>query len=195
MRYAFVHILYQQALYHDLPPNRRAALSTALATSLERRQAGGTSAAADLACLYEVGRDFAGAARQFHLAAQNAAHVFAHRDAVALARRGLRLLEGLPETAEHKRLELALRTTLGMQLQVTQGFAAPEASQAYRRARELCREFPDSPALFPVLWGQWLYSKVRSELAARRRWPTSCRRSRNGCRIPPWPCNRTRRWG
>ena len=164
VRYAFVHILYQQALYHDLPPNRRAGLSTALARSLERRHAGSTSVAADLACLYEVGRDFAGAARQFHLAAQNAAHVFAHRDAVALARRGLRLLEGLPESEEHKRLELALRTTLGMQLQVTQGFAAPEASAEYRRARELCRELSDSPALFPVLWGQWLYSKVRSEL-------------------------------
>jgi hypothetical protein len=40
-------------------------------------------------CLYEVGRDFARAARQFWLAAQNAAGVFAHGEAVSLARRGL----------------------------------------------------------------------------------------------------------
>jgi predicted ATPase len=165
VRYAFVHILYQQALYGEISPSRRAALSAALAAALERRQGDGTSAAAELACLYEVGRDFARSARQFHRAAQNAAYVFAHHEAVELARRGLRLLQSVPDSAERNTLELKLQTTLGMQLQVTDGFAAREARQAYRRARELCRDAADSAPLFPVLWGLWLYSKVRSELA------------------------------
>jgi predicted ATPase len=165
VRYAFVHILYQQALYNDLSPSRRADLSLAMAAALERRQGEGTWAAAELACLYEVGRDYLRAAHQFHLAAQNAAHIFAHREAVALARRGLRLLEALAQSPERAAVELPLQTTLGMQLQVTEGFAAPEARQAYVRARELCRHAADSAPLFPVLWGLWLYSKVRSELA------------------------------
>src|SRR5205823_5570010 len=68
-RYAFVHVLYQQALHAGLAPARRAALSAALAGALaahhgEKSQA----AAAELACLYEAGRDFARAARQFWLA-------------------------------------------------------------------------------------------------------------------------------
>jgi predicted ATPase len=164
VRYAFVHVLYQQALYNDLSPSRRAALGTALARSLEEHYAEtGAEAAAELACLYEVGRDFGRAAWQFWLAAQNAARVFAHREAVVLARRGLRLLEALPETQARSTLELPLQTTLGLQLQVTEGFAAPDAKPAYSRARELCRDAPDS-ALFPVLWGLWLFSKVRSEL-------------------------------
>ncbi len=164
VRYAFVHSLYQQALYQDLQPSRRAALGAALAGALEQRQGEENSAAAELACLYEVGRDFARAARQFHLAAQNAAHVFAHREAVALAQRGLRLVESLPDSPDRAALELPLQTILGMQLQVTDGFAASEAKQAYLRAYDLRRQFPDCGPLFPVLWGLWLYSKVRSEL-------------------------------
>jgi predicted ATPase len=166
LRYAFVHVLYQQALYTDLPPTRRAALGAALARALEGHHGEGSPAvAAELACLYEVGRDFARAARQFHQAAQNAARVFAHREAVVLARRGLRLLRSLFETPERAALELPLQTTLGMQLQVTEGFAAPEARQAYSRARELCQQVPGPAPLFPVLWGLWLFSKVRSDLA------------------------------
>src|SRR5205823_3440347 len=96
--------------------------------------------------------------------ALNAARVFAHREAVVLARRGLRLLEALPQAPDRTALELTLHTTLGLQLQLTEGFAAPEARPAYTRARELCRQVEGPAPLFPVLWGLWLFSKVRSEL-------------------------------
>lgn len=164
LRYVFVHALYQQSLYTALQPSRRAALGIALARTLEHLHGSGNAAPAELACLCEVGRDYPQAAKNFWLAAQDAASVFAHREAVVLARRGLRMLENLPESPERNELELPLQTTLGMQLQVTNGFAAREARHAYDRARQLCRQVPDSGQLFPVLWGLWLYSKVRSEL-------------------------------
>ncbi|MCI0380815.1 MAG: protein kinase [Gemmataceae bacterium] len=164
LRYAFVHILYQQALYVNLPPARRSALSLGLARTLQHHHgADNADAAAELGCLYEVGRDFEQAARQFWLAAQNAARVFAHREAIVLARRGLRLLESMPASPERNALELTLQTMLGLQLQVIQGFAAPEAKQAYTRAHDLCQQAGTMPQ-FPVLWGLWLFSKVRSEL-------------------------------
>src|SRR5262249_42018971 len=94
--------------------------------------------------------------------------VFAHREAIALARRGLLLLGALPEGPERAALELPLQTALGLQLQVTEGFAAPGAQQAYARARELCRQAPGPAPPFPVLWGLWLFAKVRSELARAR---------------------------
>jgi predicted ATPase len=91
--------------------------------------------------------------------------MFAHHEAVALVRRGLALLQTLPDTPERTRRELSMQVTLGMQLQVTQGFAAPEAERAYARARELCELMQEDPSLlFPVLWGLWLIYKVRSEL-------------------------------
>ena len=73
-RYAFVHALYQDALYSGQPPARRAGLSRMLADALmdlQRGQPG--AAAAELALLYESGRDFGRAADLFHAAALNAA--------------------------------------------------------------------------------------------------------------------------
>lgn len=162
-RYRFVHALYQRSLYDNLPPSRRATLAAALAAAFEHRRGRDASGAAELACLYEVARDFPQAARQFHVAAQNAVRVFGHREAVAMARRGLNLLATLPENAERAALEVPLQTTLGLQLQVTEGYGATKAEQAYRRARDLCS---GSATPFPVVWGLWLYHKVRSELGA-----------------------------
>jgi predicted ATPase len=65
-------------------------------------------------------------------------------------------------------LELRLQMTLGMQLQVTRGFAAPEAEEPYTRACDLSRQVGEPSQLFTVLWGLWLYYKVRSELPKAR---------------------------
>src|SRR5262249_19749074 len=154
------------ALYTGLSPTRRAALSPALARTLERHHGVGNPAvAAELGCLFEVGRDFGRAAWQFWLAAQNAARVFAHRGAGVLAPRGRRLLAALPESPERAALELPLQTTLGLQLQVTEGYADSAAREAYCRARALYPQAHGSAPPFSVLWGLWLYHKVRSELA------------------------------
>jgi predicted ATPase len=169
LRYAFVHILYQQALYHELLPTRRAWLSLSIARALAKRHGDSTpSVTAELAYLYEGGRDFMESARQFWQASNNAARVFAHSEAISLARRGLKLLDEQPKSPERDALKLKLETTLGMQLQMTQGYAAPAAQQAYERARKLCDAAAHEAALFPVLWGLWLVHKVRSNLATAR---------------------------
>jgi predicted ATPase len=164
LRYAFVHVLYQQALYANQSATRRAKLSLALAEALAGHQRKGSPvAAAELACLYEVGRDFIQSARYLWLAAQNAARVYADREAVVLAKRGLRLLDHATESPQRSELELSLQMTLGMQLQVTEGYAAPAAHEAYTRARQLCEQGGTAPP-FSVLWGLWLFAKVRSQL-------------------------------
>jgi predicted ATPase len=168
-RYAFAHGLYQNALYAALPPARRAGLSAAVAEALVGYHGDrSASLAAELALLYEAARDPARAADYFLLAAQGAAGVYAHQEARALARRGLALVAGLPDAPENARRELLLRVTLGMQLQVTEGFAAAEVEQTYARARELCQRLQESGPLFAVLWGLWLCSKGRSELPRAR---------------------------
>jgi predicted ATPase len=74
--------------------------------------------------------------------------------------------------------------TLGMQLQVTQGYAAPEAERTYARARVLCEQMPEAPPLFPVLWGLWLVYKVRSELAKARELAEGLLRLAQGAQDP-----------
>ena len=39
----------------------------------------------------------------------------------------------------------------------TKGYAAPEVEKAYTRARELCQQVGETPQLFPVLWGLWVF--------------------------------------
>jgi tetratricopeptide (TPR) repeat protein len=90
LRYRFVHVLYQNALYALLTPARKGALSTAVAEALlgyygEQSAAVGS----ELALLFEAGRDFARAADSFMVAAQNAARVYANQEAVVLLGRAL----------------------------------------------------------------------------------------------------------
>jgi predicted ATPase len=168
-RYAFVHTLYQEALAGELPPARRAAISLALADALLALQNGQPGlAAAELALLYETGRSFGRAAELFHDAANNAARVFAHREAARLARRGLAMLHGQPETPDRAAREFRLQMALGLQLQVTDGYAAAGVEEAYTRARELWEHTPGVGPLFPILWGLWLFYKVRSDLGRAR---------------------------
>ncbi len=42
-------------------------------------------------------------------------------------------------------------------LMATKGYAAPEVGRAYARARELCQQVGETPQLFPVLLGLWLF--------------------------------------
>jgi predicted ATPase len=169
LRYGFVHMLYQNALYGALLPTRKAQWSAAAAQALlDYHRDKDKTVAGALALLFEAGRDFLRAVQYFLHAAENAVRVYAHKEAIVLARRGLELLRLLPASPEHARLELSLQITLGLQLQVTEGFADKEANHAYTRARELCSAIPESPGLNPILWGLFIYCKARSELAKAR---------------------------
>jgi predicted ATPase len=169
VRYGFVHVLYQNSLYAALQPTRKAAWSEAAAQALVGHyEAQGAAVASELALLFEAARDFTRAADYFHQAAENAVRLCAHREAIALARRGLEVLQPLPATPGRARRELALRMTLGLQLQVTAGFASAEAKQVYARARELCSQMREGPCRYPVLWGLFIYYKACSELAKAR---------------------------
>src|SRR5262249_32753148 len=154
VRYRFVHILYQNALYRLLTPARKSALSAATGQALLHHY-GQQSAmlASELALLFEVARDFSRAAEYFLWAAQNAARVSAYEEAVLLTRRGLEVIDKLPETGERALKELTLQTTLGGLLIVTKGGGTLDVERAYTRARALCQQVEDSPQLFTALRG------------------------------------------
>jgi predicted ATPase len=75
------------------------------------------------------------------------------------------MLSAVSDPTQRVALELPLQTTLGLQLQVTEGYAASKARTAYDRARELYPKVAGAAPPFAVLWGLWLFHKVRSELA------------------------------
>jgi tetratricopeptide (TPR) repeat protein len=164
LRYAFAHIFYQNALHATLRATRRATLSLAVAQALADYYGSVPAIVPQLALLYETARQFDAAATAFLLAAQNAVRLFANKEAVSLARRGLDAVSALPATPERDRLELQLQVTLGVPLTALRGYAAPEVEQAYSRARALCSTLDDTPSLRPVLHGLYRFYVVRGQL-------------------------------
>jgi len=164
LRYRFVHVLYQNALYASLRATRKATLSRDVALALEACYgARSASVANELALLWEAARDYARASDSFLQAARNAAQINAHREAVPLAERGLEALLKLPETPERDRRELGLQLTRGFSLQSALSWAAPEAGVAFNRARQLCQQMGDDPRLFAALGGVVTYHLIRAE--------------------------------
>lgn len=168
-RYRFIHALYQNVLYQRLPASRRGQLHRAIA--LEGEQIYGAHApqiAAELAMHFEQARDYKRAAQYLQHAADNAMRRYAYREAIGLARRGLELLEKLPDTDERAQQELWLQLTLGVPLIVTGGYAAPDVGTAYTRARELCKRLGVTPNISEALWGLFAFYVVRAELDTAR---------------------------
>ena len=117
---------------------------------------------------FERGANYKQAVKYLQQAAENDIRRFAYREAVALSRRGLELLERLPDTPERARQELWLHVTLGVPLIATEGYAAPDVGSTYTRARELCRQLGETPEISQVLWGLWTFYLVRAELGTAR---------------------------
>jgi predicted ATPase len=118
--------------------------------------------------LFEAARDFERAAEYFLLAAEQAAHISANKEAVVLARHGLEALKLVAETPQRSQLELRLQTILGPALMGTVGYAAREVEAVYTRARELCHQVGETPRLFAVIWGHYQYWLARAEYRTAR---------------------------
>ena len=174
LKYRFVHVLYQNALYASLRATRKATLSRDVAQALEGCYGERTASVAnELALLWEAAREYARAADYFLQAARNAAQVNAHREAVQLAERGLEALLKLPETPERNGRELGLQLALGFSLQSVLSWAAPEAGAAFTRARNCVNRWamiPGSSRLWlacgPITWSE-PNMKQRTDCASR----------------------------
>jgi len=153
--YRFRHILFQKYLYHSLDPVERAHLHERVGTALETLHGEETdeitAIALQLARHFQEGGIPEKAVAYLLQAGKRAARMSAHQEAIAHLRRGLELLETLPDTPKRTQQELALQIALGVSLQAIQGYVAPEVGRTYARARELCQQVGETPQLFPVL--------------------------------------------
>ncbi len=168
-RYGFIHPLYQNVLYDRVTVGRRLQLHRRIG---ERQEAGYQERtggiAAELAVHFEQGRDYRRAVQYLWQAAENALRRCAYQEAINHLIKGLALLKTLPDTFARTQQELTLQVTLGAALITTKGYAAPEVEKTYARARELCQQIGETPQLFAVLWGLWVFYFVRGELETAR---------------------------
>jgi predicted ATPase len=84
------------------------------------------------------------------------------------------LIKSLPESPERNQQELTMQTALGPALSSTKGYAAPEVLEAYTRARALCQQAGETPQLFQVLWGMWLFYLGQAEYEIAKELAEQC---------------------
>jgi predicted ATPase len=168
--YTFKHALVRDAAYETLLRGPRQELHARIAMVLEERFPGDVEQQPEilaqhctLAGLNERAIGYWSRAGRKSLARS------AMIEAAAQFQKGLELLPGLPDGTDRERQELELQSALGRALVASKGPAAPEAGEAYLRARTLCERLDDARSLVPVLMGQFAHRLLRGELAAARR--------------------------
>jgi len=167
--YLFKHALVQDTAYSTLLRGPRQALHRRIAEALEERFPDlvatrpevlahhyGEAAIADKAIAY------------WHRAGKLSVAKSAVREATAQLRRGLALLDGLPETRERQQLELDIHITLISALMAGKGYADPEVFAALERANRLVAETAavGTPVHFSVLYGLWVSTDNGGNIAA-----------------------------
>jgi tetratricopeptide (TPR) repeat protein len=162
--YSFRHALVQDAAYSSLLRDRRRALHHQVAIGLEQEEGGLAPGEPELLAFHFAEAGLAHRAIEYHLkAAERAMSRCALAEMVSHLRRGLGLLQSLPDMRETRQLELALQVALGRGLIDQVGSASDQGNAAFVRARELCLELGDTDQLLSVLYGLQVYHFSHSE--------------------------------
>ncbi len=167
--YLFKHALVQDTAYSTLLRGPRQALHRRIAEALEQRFPDFVETRPEIvAHHYGEAAIVDKAIAYWHLAGKSSAAKSAVREATAQLRRGLSLLDGLPETRERKQLELGIHVTLTTALMANKGYADPEVAAALERANRLVTETASvgTPVHFSVLYGLWNSALVGGAIAA-----------------------------
>jgi predicted ATPase len=162
--YTFKHVLIQEAAYQSLLHSTRQRHHRKIAEALETQYAEMAETHPELvAHHYTEAGLLEQAIVYWRRAGRRAVGRSAYAEGIAHLRKGLELLQSLPETPERTPQELGLLTTLGPALMTVKGYGAAEVEQTYARARLLCQRMGDTPRLLPVLLGLGTFHLVRAE--------------------------------
>jgi class 3 adenylate cyclase/predicted ATPase len=157
-RYMFKHALIQDAAYQSLLRRTRQQYHRRVAELLESNFPETAEASPELVAHHfaEAGLlEPAVAYRQ--RAGERAMQRSANQEAIGHLTTGLNQLAQLPDSPERTGRELALQRLLGQASFAIKGYASPEASRAFNRARELCAATGDDVSIFPILFGVWAF--------------------------------------
>ena len=175
--YLFKHALIQDVAYQSLLKSTRQQYHQRIVEVLHEQFPEAAETEIELLAYHYTAAGLnAQAIRYWQQAGQRAVQRSANVEAIAHFTKSLELLKTLPDTLERAQQELDLQIALGPALIATKGFAAPEVEKTYTRARELCQHVGETPQLFPVLRGLWVFYIARAEMLATRELAEQCLR-------------------
>ncbi|MDJ0497482.1 MAG: adenylate/guanylate cyclase domain-containing protein [Acidimicrobiia bacterium] len=165
--YTFAHVLTQETAYGGVLLAERKALHGTAARSVESLFPDRVDElAATLAYHYEHAEEYEPALGYLQRAGGRSLGLSAPVEAIELCRRGLALLDDLPEVPAG--LELPFRLQLGLGLTMVHGWQSDEVIEAFERARELMGEVGASPQAAALFHGLWAYYFVKGEFSTAR---------------------------
>jgi len=163
-QYRFRHILFQKYLYGRLDNIEKSYLHEDVGIALEEvYETKSNQIAAQLARHFEEAEINQKSIHYFLQAGNNVMKLSANDQAIKYFKRGLSLLEKLPETEDLIQLELDLQLGYGIALQPLKGFSSDEVEQVYNRAYELIKQMKKPAEFFKILWGFWVVRLTRAE--------------------------------
>lgn len=155
-RYTFKHALIEDAAYQSLLKKERQEFHRRIAEVLESQFLDIRETRPELLAHHFTEANIADkAVGYWDLAGTRSLDRCAHLEAVRQLTKGLEMLQKLPENVERHHREIQMQIRLGVPLQSTKGYGAPEVEEIYARARELCQKIGDTAQLFPILYGSF----------------------------------------
>jgi tetratricopeptide (TPR) repeat protein len=165
--YLFKHALIQDAAYQSLLKRTRQQYHQQVAKLLENRFPEAASTQPELvAHHYTEANCPAQAVTYWHKAGMAAASKSANLEAINQFRRGLALVEPLPDPRDRAERELDLQMALGPALHATKLYNHPDVGRTYARAWELCQQLGDHSPGFTSLRGLMLNNLNLLEMEA-----------------------------
>jgi len=167
--YVFKHALVQDAAYASLLRGRRQQLHSRIAEVLKDKFADTMETQPELIAHHLAQ---AGLGRQaidyLRKAGLRAIERSANAEAIGHLKRGLELLQSLPDDLEHKQLALEFEVMLGQAMIAGRGYAAPETTEILLRAKKLITESTEAAQKFAILYGIWACYYVGGEVAMQQ---------------------------
>ncbi len=156
--YQFKHALVQDTAYGTLLRGPRQALHARVAAALEEYFEDLVDRQPELLAHHLTAAGLpAQAVTYWRRAGERAVRRSANQEAMGHLTNAVGQLDQLPETQERVEEELDLQRLLGQASFATKGYASPEATRAFSRARELCAAIADDGSIYPVLFGICLF--------------------------------------
>jgi class 3 adenylate cyclase/predicted ATPase len=161
IRYEFRHALLQRVAYESVMQTERRAMHARIASLLEDHDELGPPHPELIAHHLTEAARYPDAVKAWLLAGTTAARRSAHVEAIDHLRRGLDLLNKLPDPSQRRDLELKLQASLMGSIMATEGATSIHVSECCKRGLRLCQEGEPSPLVFPFAFGQFTFSNCQ----------------------------------
>ena len=164
--YDFSHDLLRDAAYAQVSPPQRWLMHRRVAQALELLHADDTEmVSAQLAEQYARGGRPVRAVAYYRRAADVAAGMFAHAEAIRLHREALSIVRGLPEGRDRDRQELEGLEAMAAPLNARYGYSSPELQRALERSIYLAESLGRRDSTLTGLVALWATQFVQGRIA------------------------------